>query len=200
MWEVRSNSAASGAAEVTARGLVWQRLQTRRGARSPTAAPLPWLHPSRRSLLPMGHGCKAASTGSGKLQAVTSRALVAERGLQGRVRRTVAAAYQRPPSGGSFRKRGRCRALAPQGLMRDVTPRLELVFPGTALLAVLPLHRAIPEEPRRHGGQTTEIGVHDDDVAPNFYPAVSSFWRLDLPCRACWAAGADAEPFMLRSV
>ena len=38
------------------------------------------------------------------------------------------------------------------------------------------------------------------DVAPNFYPAVSSFWRLDLPCRACWAAGADAEPFMLRSV
>jgi len=38
------------------------------------------------------------------------------------------------------------------------------------------------------------------DVAPNFYPALSSFWRLDLPCRACWAVGADAEPFMLRSV
>ncbi|WP_237353939.1 hypothetical protein [Xanthobacter sp. YC-JY1] len=39
-----------------------------------------------------------------------------------------------------------------------------------------------------------------NDVAPNFYPALSSFWRLDLPFRACWAAGADAEPLMLRSV
>ena len=38
------------------------------------------------------------------------------------------------------------------------------------------------------------------DVAPNFYPAVSSFWRLGLPSRACGAAGADAEPLMLRSV
>lgn len=47
---------------------------------------------------------------------------------------------------------------------------------------------------------TCDAWLIDLDVAPNFYPALSSFWRLDLPCRACWAAGADAEPFMLRSV
>lgn len=38
------------------------------------------------------------------------------------------------------------------------------------------------------------------DVAPNFYPALSSLRRLDLPCWAWGAAGADAEPFMARSV
>ncbi|MFG1230535.1 hypothetical protein [Xanthobacter wiegelii] len=58
--------------------------------------------------------------------------------------------------------------------------------------------------PGENGGapKVAEEGKHvvKVDVAPNFYPALSSFWRLDLPFRACWAAGADAEPLMLRSV
>ena len=37
-------------------------------------------------------------------------------------------------------------------------------------------------------------------IAPSFYPAFGSFWRLDLRFRAWGAAGTDAEPFMVRSV
>ena len=37
------------------------------------------------------------------------------------------------------------------------------------------------------------------DIAPKFYPNVSSLWRLQLPCRAVSAAGAGAEPSAERS-
>ena len=57
-----------------------------------------------------------------------------------------------------------------------------------------------PDEAIDRHHQAALLTAVELDVAPNFYPALSSFWRLDLPFRACWAAGADAEPLMLRSV
>jgi hypothetical protein len=38
---------------------------------------------------------------------------------------------------------------------------------------------------------------HFGDVAPNFYPAVSSFWRLDLPSRACGDESRDIARTLL---